>query len=1543
VLRHSKNFHSARSNGNVSCWLISPTATVARVAEADDIAFHQIRLGHVLILHEWALQRVSFVQAWPWALGKKSHQQCAKKQRRSQSAEVKVIIGGRRVGAFEQILVSAAGDQLSPLEEFLVHSKSKAGFWFVLIVAVVSGAVALTRPALSAAEGTQQSGNDDVPAPRRVKVLFLGDTGHHDPLVRCRQIYSVLAKRGVDLTYSQNLDDLTAENLDRFDVLLLYANWTSIKPPQEKALIDYVESGHGFAPIHCGSYCFLNSRKITDIIGGRFKSHRTGTFSETIAMPDHPIERGLNPIESWDETYVHEMHNEKDRTVLGYRIEGDHKEPYTWVRTQGKGRVFYTAWGHDQRTWGNVDFQNLLERGIRWAAGDWAMSPQPSLKPYAFSEANLPNYLPGRAWGTIGEPISKMQDPISPRESMKHMALAGGFSPHLVVAEPAVKKPIAMAFDERGRLWVAETFDYPNNMQPRFQGHDQISIVEDANSGQEAKKVTTFATGLSIPTSLVIANGGVIVAQPPDMLFLKDSTGSGHADVKKVLFTGFGTRDTHASVSNLHYGFDNWIYGTVGYSGFTGTVGGKEITFGQGVFRFKPDGSKLEFLGSTTNNTWGMCFTEDGQLFGSTANANPAWYMSIPNRYYEQVRGMSPPRLEPIADTWHFYPQTEKVRQVDQFGGYTAGAGSEIYTARTLPKEYWNRISFVTEPTGHLVGQFVLEPKGSGYVARNDFNLLTSDDEWTAPIAASVGPDGQVWMIDWYNIVVQHNPIPRGFAAGKGGAYESALRDKTHGRIYRLVYNAGKPSKVLDLSKASTDQLVEALKSDNMLWRMHAQRLLVEHGDASAIGGLIKLTQDSSVDEIGLSPAAIHALWAMHGLGALDGSHADATAAAVAALHHPSAAVRKAALDVLPRDANSAVAIGAARSIEDHDAQVRKSALLALSEMPGTNETGRAIFAVLNRPENVNDAAINDAAAIAAARDDAGFLQAAFAAHPAQSASDSSARDTTNLVPNPSFEIAQGTRPARWTVRTYSGSAVAALERSGHTGQRSLSISSETGADTSMSIDVPVDPYTDYRLSGWIRTEDLKGAMGALLNVHLTDARTAAINGTNDWKQVQVTFNSGDRKTVSINCLFGGWGPAIGSAWYDDIELTPLQSSGLPKNEGRVVRVVMDQYTQRAPVESVVPTLVAARGTSPALAFIVINSLAANWPQGITPKLADTDVAALKDVMKALPITVKDRLISLAAKWGRTDLFADEQKALVKQFRDDAANGSLEGAKRADAARRLIAIDDTADSTSVLLKQITPAAAPDLQLGMLEALSESHGDTVGQSLVSRWDQLTPTAQRAALNLMLRRSSWTGALLSGIESGKINNKDLQPQQWQALTSNIDGQIASKARELFQRSGGAVNSDRQAIVDKMMPAAAKHGDAVRGQQLFEKNCAVCHTIEGKGGQIGPDLTGMGARARAENLIDIVDPNRSVEGTYKQWTVKTKDDVISGRLLTESQTSIELVDAAAKHYTIQRSDIQLLKGTDRSLMPEGFEQLGEDGLADLLEYIGTSKVKR
>jgi len=591
------------------------------------------------------------------------------------------------------------------------------------------------------------------------------------------------------------------------------------------------------------------------------------------------------------------------------------------------------------------------------------------VKPLEYVEANVPFYPPN---GRGGDPLKQMQKPLDPAESMKHLVHPVDFEVKLFAAEPDIGKPICMAWDEKGRLWIAETVDYPNELQQQGRGRDRIRICEDTDGDGKADKFTVFADNLSIPTSMCFSKGGVIVHQAPHTLFLKDTNGDDKADERKTLFTGWSTGDTHAGPSNMVYGHDNWIYGIVGYAGFKGRIGGEQQDFRQGFYRFKPDGSKFEFLRNTNNNSWGVSLSEEGILFGSTANGNPSVYMPIPNRYYEAVRGWSSRQLAGIAGNARMEPITNQVRQVDFHGHFTAAAGHALYTARTYPKQYWNRTAFVNEPTGHLVATFVIEAQGSDFRSRNAYNLLASDDEWTSPIMSEVGPDGCVWVIDWYNFIVQHNPTPRGFKTGKGNAYETELRDKKHGRIYRLVPKEGKPAKPLDLSKAKPEELVATLKNDNLFWRRHAQRLLVEREKKDVVPALIELVNDDKVDDIGLNTTVIHALYTLQGLGALDGSDAKATEAAIKALKHKSAGVRRNALVVLPREQsslNSTIEL-----LKDPDAQVRLAALLALAEMKSNNEAGAAIAKMLLEEKNNRDRWIPDAATSAAAKHDRGFL-----------------------------------------------------------------------------------------------------------------------------------------------------------------------------------------------------------------------------------------------------------------------------------------------------------------------------------------------------------------------------------------------------------------------------------------------------------------------------------------------------------------------------------------------------------------------------------------
>jgi putative membrane-bound dehydrogenase-like protein len=846
-----------------------------------------------------------------------------------------------------------------------------------------------------------------------IRVLFLGDNGHHRPAERFRQLQPVLAGRGIDLTYTDKIEALNAKTLGSYDGLIVYANTTKITPEQEQALLDFVERGKGFIPIHCASYCFLNSPKYVSLVGAQFKSHGTGTFRTTIAEPDHPVVKGFKGFESWDETYVHTKHNEQGRTVLEYRVEGKIKEPWTWVRTQGKGRVFYTAWGHDQRTWSNEGFQNLIERGIRWATGNDPGAATPyhvelpftvpemtplrkDVKPFEYVDVGkkIPNYTPSRQWGVQGEPFSKMQVPLPPEESIKHLVVPKGFRVELFASEADLGggKPICMNWDERGRLWVALTYDYPNNLQPAGQGHDRIVICEDTDGDGKADKFTVFADKLSIPTSIMFARGGAVVFDAKQTVFLKDTDADGKADIREVLFGTWAMPDTHGTASNMQYGLDNWIWGMQGYNLSRIQVGGETHQFRQGFFRFKPpqpagakmEVSKLEFIRSTDNNTWGLGISEEGIVFGSTANRNPSVYMPIPNRYFEAVRGWAPSlMLHTIADTYLFKPITDKVRQVDQHGGYTAAAGHSLYTARAYPQEYWNRTAFVSDPTGHLTGTFVLRREGSNFRSSNPFNLVASNDEWTAPIMAEVGPDGNVWVIDWYNYIVQHNPTPIGFKTGKGAAYDTDLRDKKYARIYRIVYDGpggGKPKQApFTLAGATPEKLVETLKNDNLFWRRHAQRLLVERGQRDVFPALFKLARDTSVDAIGLNVGVIHALWTIHGLGGLDGSVPEATEVATAALRHPSAGVRRNAVQVLPRSPQAVAAILSAGLTQDPDAQVRLMTLLALADQPPTPATGEAITAMLGDALNADDRWIPYAATCAAANNSVSFLKAVAA------------------------------------------------------------------------------------------------------------------------------------------------------------------------------------------------------------------------------------------------------------------------------------------------------------------------------------------------------------------------------------------------------------------------------------------------------------------------------------------------------------------------------------------------------------------------------------
>lgn len=1283
-----------------------------------------------------------------------------------------------------------------------------------------------------------------------LRLLFLGDKGHHQPEPRFKQLQTALAPRDIVLNYTENMADLNAKLLNEYDGLIVYANTTEIKPDQEQALLDFVAGGKGFIPLHCASYCFLNSEKYIALVGGQFKKHGGEVFRVENDAPDHPLMKGYGGFESWDETYIHTKHNEKDRTILEYRVQGNQepnqkREPWTWIRTDGKGRVFYTAWGHDERTWSNPGFQNLVERGIRWACNaDLSAVPPYSdpahfvvpemtavrtdVKPAEYDDVGpkIPNYVTSNTWGKMGKALSLMQRPLPPAESLKHYQTPVGFEMKLYASEENfLNKPIAMNWDERGRLWLCETLDYPNEHQQPGKGRDRIRICEDTDGDNMADKFTVFAEGLSIPTAILPIRGGVIVQNAQETLFLKDTDGDGKADVRKPLITGWAINDTHGGVSNFVYGFDNWIWAMQGYNDSQPvlTNGEKTPGFRQGFFRFKlddsdpPNATAIEFIRSTDNNTWGIGFSEEGLLFGSTANRNPSVYMPIPNRYYEAVRGWTPGLLAPkIADT-HLFVTTgsDKIRQVDHHAGYTAGAGHALYTARNYPPQWWNKTAFVCEPTGKLVGTFLLTPDGAGFKSKNVMNLVQSNDEWAAPIMAEVGPDGNVWILDWYNFVVQHNPTPAGFKTGKGNAYESDLRDKRHGRIYRLVYNGNETSPangrreppvsspastaksepIKSLHNATPQQLLAALSSDNLFWRRQAQRLIVERKltelvpELARLGGVIE-----SVDELGLNVTAIQAIATLNGLGFWKEIHAENIGPLIFAIQSKSPGVRRAALQILSVHEKTVNLINMSGVLIDVDPQVRLAAFLALADQQPSEEAGKVLAKLAADPATTRDRWLSEALTCAAAKHAVYFLQAA--------------------------------------------------------------------------------------------------------------------STSDEEKQ-----------------------------FFAKIENTEYRPPTEP--EIRITRIVSEHLARGKPDAAALRQILATLpAVHPDRAAAIIGGLSKGWPKGHAVELSDADEKLLTSLVETLTPEAKGQLIRLAAALGSKE-FGKYSAQLIESWTAQIADATLSGKDRIAAAKELFTlVPADASAVTKVLEQITPQASPDLVAGLLDAVSGSTAENVGAELIARAAKLTPAGKDAALLVLLQRPTTTVTLLAAIEQGTLLTGDLKLDQQQALASHPDRIIRDRAKKLLAAGGGLPNPDREIVLKAYHKASESKGDFVRGKKLYADNCAKCHRHSGEGANIGPELTGMAVHPKHELLTQILDPSRSVESNFRQYTVETTEgQVFTGLLAAESRTAIELIDTEAKKRSIPRDEIETLTATTKSLMPEGFEKtLSVEQMTDLLEFLAT-----
>src|SRR5438093_856284 len=481
------------------------------------------------------------------------------------------------------------------------------------------------------------------------------------------------------------------------------------------------------------------------------------------------------------------------------------------------------------------------------------------------------------------EPLLHAQG-YSPDEAVRRMTVPAGLEAQLVAAEPMIAQPVAIEFDDRGRLWVIQYLQYPNpaglqrvkvdrfsrtvydkipEPPPRGpKGADRITILEDTDGDGRADRAKDFVNGLNLASGLAFGHGGVFVLQTPYLPFYPDRNGDDIPDSDpEVLLSGFGMEDAHSVANSLTWGPDGWLYGC---QGSTVTANIRGIEFQQGVWRYHPIRRRFELFCEGGGNSWGLDFDEDGELIYST-NLGP-YRMShgVQGGYYWKSFGKHGALHNPYT-----YGYFDHVPYQNFTGGHVT-VGGIVYQGDSFPEKFRGKY-IAGDLLGHSVQWHTLEHSGSTFKARYGGELLVPNDTWFASSDVTMGPDGSVYVADWFDKRTAH-PDP------------DADWDRTNGRVYRVRSQSlptSAPTRI-DLAHLPSGKLVELLASRNDWYVRKVRRILAERRDPKVIAPLRKLIIESKDAHL-----ALESLWALY----VSGGFNDALATKL--LSHPNPAIRR--------------------------------------------------------------------------------------------------------------------------------------------------------------------------------------------------------------------------------------------------------------------------------------------------------------------------------------------------------------------------------------------------------------------------------------------------------------------------------------------------------------------------------------------------------------------------------------------------------------------------------------------------------------------------
>lgn len=1126
--------------------------------------------------------------------------------------------------------------------------------------------------------------------------------------------------------------------------------------------------------------------------------------------------------------------------------------------------------------------------------------------------------------------------------------LPPGFDIQLIAAEPEIAKPLNMAFDFKGKLWITQTIEYP---YPRTDGKlagDCVKTLEDTDGDGTFDRITTFADGLNIPIGLLPYEDGVIVFSIPNLIHLRDTDGDGRCDQRNVILGPFDTSmDTHGMVNSLRRGDDGWIYACHGFNNRSVVKGsdGHVVSMTSGnTFRFRPDGSRVELFTSGQVNPFGMTVDRWGNRYTADCHSKPITML---------VRGACNPSFGRPDDGLGFFPS-----MMDHSHGSTAISGLSFYDANQFPAEYRDQLYSGNVMTSRI-NRDRIQQTGATAIAQEVTDFMTSDDPWFRPVDIQLGPDGALYVADFYNRIIGHYEVP----------LDHPGRDRESGRIWKIRYRSSEP-------------------------RLSATPI----GDASNVQSCFEQLADANATRRQLALDALTSFAATQPTQVLS--------LARDRLKHGNNLMRIGAMWLLHRD-ESLSTEAMSELIQDSDAIVRHHALRALAERNSELEVDARtslLPLVRSRLSDSDPSVVGSAAQAIAIHGDSADAARLVTRIMSSSATDPmltarlriALRDLITRKPE-CLESLSDDQNSRQANTIYCDVLLGI-----HSPFAAAFIIDELGRNEPGQNDLAQNELSQPSTLAWIQfaarhsnENDLDRLVAILRKQH----SASPSEGRKMLSQLKDSI--ANRSTPEViqwaESIVGESLRQVRASAHSDI--LPIDWRAEPgaswTTEKRKATDAEDDHQYQSSLslgEKYTGVLRSGEFIAPGevLFWLVGHNGHPNEIDSRLNRIHLVDVASDKSIKEACPprsdIATKvvwdlteyaGRLIRLelidgdagdAYAWIAVGRFSVEQLNpaglndewtstldLISQYRltsqalplsELACDPLLDVNRRLQAAERFGELrDDPVTRITAWFLSRFPHD-PVLNARFFALLNDSLPERVQESaelyrsiIRDGARTLTQANQRELARRFAASRELAPWLLESMDEGwlspsLLHDKAIDTSLESTLTETFAARLASLKLLAAKESNDLVEL-RESILSQSLK---EPGDLNRGTAIFQKHCATCHQLGGQGSLVGPQLDGIGARGSERLLEDILLPDRNVDKAFRTTSLLLDSGLVRvGLIRSETESTIELIENNGQVSQVDAASVTSRRASDRSLMPDGHsETIGVPGLVDLLQYM-------